>query len=317
MSNLTETPEVVASSVLYAISVIYIVEILLGVFGNVMTISIVFYEEKFRTQFAYILIANQAIADLGLVSMMVPIKVFILLTSSSPGDAACTFEFYGKQWFLISATECILFVALTRYMKVVHPTKGLWMHSKPLHTGMLIFAWTLPILCLLPSFLDPRFHYDATFYSCSMVNERNDSLIDMILIALGAPVIPVAIYCYIHILVKVRKSQSKVTVMKKSSKDTKQAKTDNILTRTTAAICGLFFICYILPLVLRVLADDGSKATIQIISGALFRLPPALNPIIYVTLNTQMRTAYKKMLRCGREDTNDEQSSTSETGTGK
>ncbi|EFO19795.2 neuropeptide F receptor [Loa loa] len=160
----------------WCITVAYVVVILFGTFGNMLTIIAVLYNPQIRTTRNFFIL-NLALSDFFICTITAPITSYTVLYTFWPfGLAMCkiTGSLLGFGIFL--STFSIAAIALDRYVVIIFPTKRKRQHNLALLLFSLIWiiSITLALPLLITSDLNTVFDDDKCGISLKICHEKNE-----------------------------------------------------------------------------------------------------------------------------------------------
>ncbi|CAH1779964.1 unnamed protein product, partial [Owenia fusiformis] len=254
------------------------------------------------------LIANQSIIDATYLLLLLPMRLNTIVNLAPHNYTACALERYCFQWLVNASSLCILFMAVTRYIQIVHPKFYPGFNKKGIHIGIVLYIWIAPFLVQLIGItwpMHPNVVFDYVKIKCAPNNGNVDNMMNQINIFMFyLPEVLVTLYCYIHIIVKVKMAQRKVKVINRGTSNQRSSKSESILTRTTFVIFTVYIILYTLP---GMVSGSFSKnisqpmaTLISVIIETMYRFPPCIYVVVYATMNRQMKQGYRMILQCKR-----------------
>ena len=282
---------------------------LCSVFGNALTLVAIGLHKPLRTK------TSCFIASLATADMLNGCTTFVqMLASTIYGrwpftDGLCTFYGSLTALFCIASINTLAFIAIDRYFAIVDPLRYRIKVTPKFVTICLTYTWVQGIwLATMPIFGWGHIQYVTNLHVCAESLETLSYVLFGTIYNLGIPV-SIIIFCYSRIFKVARHQSRKVAkqTVQLADADRLQAGQKIIKKETKAAIVlliviGTFLICWS-PYSLTMLCYAFAKSNCPIpgeyhmFSILLAMTNSAMNPMLYVFLNRQMRQAYIDILR--------------------
>uniref|UniRef100_A0A672QAN8 Oxoeicosanoid receptor 1 n=1 Tax=Sinocyclocheilus grahami TaxID=75366 RepID=A0A672QAN8_SINGR len=290
----TSTQELVAS----VLPPILIIELLLGLPGNVMALCI--FSKTFRTWRANIMfLFNLVLSDfLLLISLPFRIDNFIGGESWTFGDAWCRINLFMLSVNRSASIAFMSAVAVDRYFKVAHPHHKINYISTKQAAGVSCFIWAVVISLRIPLLTNKLLENDSLCRSFS--NYENPSL------GIQLHYTVFALEFFLPLLLLVFCSVSIACILRTRKLD--KVKKGKRAIRTVQVIVGIFVFCFfpsigtgLVALYLKQLGPkycDAYTFTSQLFSTsiAFTYLNSALDPVIYCFSSSIFRNYLKRVV---------------------
>ncbi|XP_070573615.1 melatonin receptor type 1B-B-like [Ptychodera flava] len=290
-------PSVWATQLAGTIEVIFSV---IAIFGNFVFVAAVILKKKLRT-LANIFLVNLSFTDI----------LAALLVSSFSIDS-----FFRREWHLghglcvvhailhayFSSTSLYLtaFIAINRYIYIVHRHKYKSVTHKVSVTVMLIFAWMFPLV-MFSAVIPKNAEYYPSILRCQV--NSSEQLLTFAVTGIVGFYLPsvITLICYTLIFVSVRKSRRRVQSHSGHNTGTHvgPSQQEVRMLKVLVAVYLLILMGY-LPFVVFinvkwVLGLTPSPNVVLTIYPSL-HVAGVLNPILYGANNSNFRDAYKEFL---------------------
>ncbi len=286
---------------------------IIGFLGNLFSIIAVLKTKSLRTG-TNIFIIGLATFDLLYSCIVIPTAVTVHWNNAWVlGDVYC--QVFPILLILIvgEILMSIAGTAVSRYLKIIHPTVFRMIFGQKLNICFLLFSiWSIPILTLFPAMIGVwgKLGYEPKTLFCSVL--RDNSHFNSF-VALTGFIIPILFisFCYLRILCKVCSNHRKIAAARRqismgqagtSGASHKEQREDLRYTKMMVAIFIVFLIAYA-PYMINNLLDPHHDHKVRgFYTASCVWLFPCLNPILYVLLNRQFRRAFLTILpyNCGK-----------------
>ncbi|XP_044728397.1 G-protein coupled receptor moody isoform X2 [Chrysoperla carnea] len=287
-------------TILTMASVATIALMVVGVFGNSLTIIALAKRSKIRTM-AAAFIVSLCIADLLFCFTVLPFSASHFLHGTwVHGDLLCSLIPFLRYGNVGVSLLSVAMISINRYVLIAWPHLYPRIYTRCTVAFFIAFCWLFSYGMQLPTLLGiwGEFGYDARLGTCTIKKDEHgrSSKTALFIIAFIVPCL-IIIVCYAKIFLVVKKSHARV--QRHTSRTTSEGKRSEwSVTKMVLAIFLGFLICY-LPITLVKVADENVTYPGFHITGYLMLfLSACINPIIYVTMNKQYRQAYRDALIC-------------------
>lgn len=311
-----EQPEAAAISeqflsvVRILVPVIFGLIAVLGFFGNLLVIIVVFWNKQMRNT-TNILIVSLAIADLLFIVVCVPFTAVVYAVPTWPfGSPFCKAYQYVIHVTAHASVYTLVLMSADRYMAVVHPISSMVLRTE-WNTYLAIgVAWFVILGCNVPMLLEfDVISFDKQHTYCLNVKTIEDPDHSKVFYAcffFFALVLPLGIICVLYSLMIRRLlgcgGHSRMA-SSKSSDSSMRAK--RRVTKLVVVVVAIFTVCWLpLQIIFMVQAfgsypnmEEGWIA-VKLGANCLAYLNSCVNPILYAFLSDKFRKSFLKLLGC-------------------
>ncbi|XP_035660529.1 melatonin receptor type 1B-A-like [Branchiostoma floridae] len=294
--------EEVSMGVKIGSTVLLVVLITGGTFGNCLIISAVYTTPSLRTV-SNIFIVNLAVADLMVSSIVDTFNIVGILDQRFLQDHPVVCEVVG----VICMTSCICSlysvsnISINRLLFVVKPHWHSSVYTKPKTLMIVAVSWFYSFLFDLPLLLGwGRHSYDIKTMGCTYDRTHTFSYTLFLVIAGISLPLAVVVCSYSKIFYHVHQSKVRVAVHLANPKGNMN---NNVnyeeirLIKTLVAVCVMFYICW-LPYAVVVLADfdDHWPRAVHFMATIMAHGSSSVNCLVYGFMNKKFKTAFRKLL---------------------
>ncbi|KAK3742470.1 hypothetical protein QZH41_005252, partial [Actinostola sp. cb2023] len=299
---------------------------IVAICGNSFLVHIIYTTPRMKTSFNYF-IANMAVSDILVQFCSVPRLVTDLLYDTrrwligdTVGLVLCKLLFFVQDICTAVSIECVVLIAIDRFLAVVTPTKVRSASRGRLKVTIIVLTWIVAMLIHTPYFHFQRIRIrnDKNMY-CTIdwspwsneVHTRYMAVLATILFFIPLGTITI-LYTVIFTLVKHRKIPGHVSSDRRQFRHYEKAKT-NVL-QLSIAVVTMFVISWapnIIYLALLMTIWDW-RVPCPMHPFRFFALlmgyaNTATNPWIYFILSANYRQGIQKLINCGRKPIKDDQ----------
>lgn len=292
--------EIVLESIL-AGSVVF-----LAVFGNILTIYIVYKNRALRTS-TNMFAVSLAVADMFMGLTVVMMALVVIIKSSWIFDSgSCHFQSFMIVFCSSISLMTITMTSVNRFFKVVKNSLYQRYFTKKRTAIMIVCSWICGVVIAAPVLL-PGATVFIPFKLVCFVDITKDEWKFYVVAAMSTVVvIPVLVvpYCYLRIFLKVTYHQSNVFQSRQNTASLQEIK----ITRMMFAIVLCFSICWTPAYIINMI--DCARATFTLHRAAYLihsfgaGISCGINPILYGLMNPTFRREYMKVLRCWKSNGN-------------
>ncbi|OCT78481.1 neuromedin-U receptor 1 [Xenopus laevis] len=317
------------SSYFTPICVIYLFIFAVGAVGNILTCIVILKHKIMRTPTNYYLL-SLAISDLLVLLLGMPLELYELW-SNYPfvlGEGGCSFKTLLFETVCFASILNVTALSVERYIAVVHPLRAKYVVTRN-HAKRVIFTvWVISILCSIPNTsLNGILHLRVLGIgvvpgssTCTVVRPRWIYNLIIQITTIFFFFLPMGTISVLYLLIGLQLKKEKMlqVLETKSGKEgdsyqnirLQQEKTRRRqVTKMLFILVVVFGICWAPFHTERLMwsfINDWTEAMHQIfsfvhvISGVLFYLSSAVNPILYNLLSTRFREMFKEVMCHGR-----------------
>lgn len=317
----TRCTEFGSNSVPFKITFItlYILIGLVAIFGNSFLVHIIYTSPRMRSSFNYF-IANMAVSDILVQFCSIPRLVTDLifdvrrwLIGDTLGLVLCKLLYFTQDVCTAVSIECIVLIAIDRFLAVVTPTKTRMTSRGRLRVAVIVVTWIFAMVLHAPYFYFKRINIkDDNKMYCTInwsplpntVHTKYMATLATILffVPLGSITI---LYAIIFTMVKRRKIPGHTSSDRRQFRHYEKAKT-NVL-QLSIAVVAVFVISWAPNIIYLALLMTVWKWDVpcEMYPYRFFALlmgysNTATNPWIYFVLSANYRQAIQKLFNCGK-----------------
>ncbi|CAL9704623.1 unnamed protein product [Knipowitschia caucasica] len=301
------------------VTTIYVVIFLTGLSGNLLTCAVIAKHKKMRNP-TNLYLVSLAVSDLLVLMFGMPLELYDLWQNYPfPfGEGGCYFKTFLFETVCFASILNVTALSVERYIAVLHPLKTRYLSTNHHAKRVISVVWVMSMICAIPNTL-----LHGIFY---LPEQREESAICTVLKPLWIynVVMQVTTICFyfipmivISILYLVMglhlgrdqcnrrgtfdSSYSSHTRIKISAENGRRRQVIKML----SIVVAVFGVCWAPFHIERLLWSSVSHWTdlmhniyqyVHILSGVLFYLSSAVNPIIYSLLSTRFRESFRELV---------------------
>ena len=312
--NPLEEPKQYSDVVRFTALIIGIPIIMVGFFGNALTIAAVIKTKSLRTG-ANIFIIGLSTFDLTYTCVVVPTVITVHWRNSWVFSKIYCHIF--PVVFILAVGESLMSLsgtAVCRYLKIMRPKIFALIFSRKCYVAALLCGfWLTPVLCIMPPIVGiwGQLGYEPRTLTCTFLRDDSGYNTFLMLTAFMTPITFIS-FCYLRILCKVCSNRRKIQAARQTSTSGDQSvqksqqREDLRYTRMMVAIFVVFLMAYTPYIVNNLLDPYVENMDRGFFCATCAWLSPCLNPVIYALLNRHFRRAFLTILPCCNPDTVEE-----------
>ncbi|XP_067616942.1 uncharacterized protein PK2-R2 [Eurosta solidaginis] len=289
-----------AMLVLISLSICYVLIILVGVVGNLITCLVIARNKFMHTATNYYLF-NLALSDLILLGTGAPQDIYSYwLPNAFPfNDAICILASILSETATNATVLTITAFTVERYIAICHPFRQHTMSKLSRAIKFILAIWMLAVVLALPQSLQFSVVTEPTGTSCTIDNH----FIDHVFVLSGCiffvgPMTAIVVL-YALIATKLERSRQLQTASSRNVNSQRR------VTRMLFAVAIAFALCWAPFHVQRLMAVYGSRYNMEsnlfktifdavdMISGIMYYLSTCINPFLYNIMSHKFREAFK------------------------
>lgn len=282
--------------------------LIIGVFGNSLTITAILRNPRVRNVTSTFIISLSA-ADLLFCILVLPFEIsrFAHGTWIHGAGPVCILFPFLRYWNIGCSLLSIAMITVNRYVMIAH--HGAYSRIYQMRNVLLMigFVWVFSFAILIPTLAGKwgKFAVDPRLQTCTIVRvNKKSSKQALFVIGFIIPCIAI-IVCYSRIFCVLKQSESRIkkhivseSDAQRTERERKNRKNDWRLTKMILVVFVSFVICY-LPITVSKLVDPFVKYPgLHMLGYILVYLSACINPVIYAVMNRQYRQAFKTVLLC-------------------
>ncbi|KAK7889368.1 hypothetical protein WMY93_024928 [Mugilogobius chulae] len=140
------------SSVFLPVFLIYLLIFLIGVFGNVLTCTVIVRNKVMWTPTNYYLF-SLAVSDLLVLLLGMPLELYELWQNYPflLGKGGCYFKTFLFETVCLASILNVTALSVERYIAVVHPLRAKYVVTRTHAKRVILTVWGVSILCAIPN----------------------------------------------------------------------------------------------------------------------------------------------------------------------
>ncbi|XP_063297170.1 neuromedin-U receptor 1 [Pelobates fuscus] len=310
------------------ICVVYLLIFTVGVVGNTLTCIVILKHKIMRTPTNYYLF-SLAISDLLVLLLGMPLELYELW-SNYPflfGKGGCSFKTLLFETVCFASILNVTALSVERFIAVVHPLRAKYVVTRNHAKRVIITVWVMSVLCSIPNTsLNGITHLNVVGLGtipgtavCTVVLPRWIYNLVIQITTIVFFFLPMGTISVLYLLIGLRLKREKmlqVLEAKSGDGDTYQnvrLQQEKIrrrqVTKMLFILVVVFGICWAPFHTERLFWSFIENWTsymhqvfsfVHVISGVLFYLSSAVNPILYNLLSTRFREMFKEVMCHGR-----------------
>ncbi|XP_061681190.1 neuromedin-U receptor 1 [Syngnathoides biaculeatus] len=314
------------------IFLIYLIIFLVGVVGNVLTCTVISRNKVMWTPTNYYLF-SLAVSDLLVLLLGMPLELYELWQNYPflLGKGGCYFKIFLFETVCLASILNVTALSVERYIAVVHPLRAKYMVTRTHAKRVIVTVWVLSVLCALPNTSLHGISYLSSNSSspdgpekveipdsaiCTLVKPQwTYNLIIQVttLLFFFLPMLTISVlYTLIGLQLKQERMHQALEAKSGAGQDsfccarTQQQKARRQqVTKMLFVLVVVFGICWAPFHTDRLVwsfitewtnSDRQIFEYVHIISGVLFYLSSAVNPILYNLMSTRFREMFKDVM---------------------
>ncbi|RZC43156.1 G-protein coupled receptor moody [Asbolus verrucosus] len=285
-------------AMLTAAGIFTLIIMVVGVIGNLLTVSALLRNSKIRTV-AAAFIASLCVSDLMFCFVVLPFAASQFFHGTwIHGDVLCTIIPVLRYGCVGVSLLSIAMISINRYILIAWPHVYSQIYTKikvAIYVSIIwIFSYGLQIPTLLGQW--GVFGFDEKLGTCSIKKDEsgNSSKTAMFVIGFALPCV-IIVVCYANIFWVVRKSHKRLK-QHNSGRDYKRSEMK--ITKMVLVIFVCFVVCYLPITIVKIFDSEVKHALLHVLGYILIYISSCVNPVVYVTMNKQYRQAYLDTLKC-------------------
>ncbi|XP_062843273.1 neuromedin-U receptor 2 [Trichomycterus rosablanca] len=306
------------------VTLTYIVIFVTGVMGNLLTCTVITMHKKMRTP-TNLYLFSLAVSDLLVLLFGMPLEIYDLWQNYPfPfGESVCSFKIFLFETVCFASVLNVMVLSIERYVAVVHPLKTRYAITNKHAQRVIGWVWVVSLICAIPNTSLHGLHY---FYlpekvpesaTCNLLKPQWIYNLVIQVTTVLFYFVPMAVISVLYLVIGVRLSrderqQGRILGKKYSTDSNYKIQAESArrrqVTKMLAVVVLVFAICWAPFHIDRLLWSFITKWTdhmrsvfeyVHILSGVLFYLSSAINPIIYNLLSSRFRERFLELM-CNR-----------------
>nr|DBA26306.1 TPA: hypothetical protein GDO54_010585 [Pyxicephalus adspersus] len=312
------------------ICIIYLTIFAVGAIGNTLTCIVIIKHKIMRTPTNYYLF-SLAISDLLVLLLGMPLELYELW-SNYPflfGNGGCSFKTLLFETVCFASILNVTALSVERYIAVVHPLRAKYVVTRNHAKRVIISVWVLSILCSVPntSLIGIQNLYIIGYGTipnsaiCTLVRPRWIYNLVIQITTIFFFFLPMCTISVLYLLIGLQLKKEKMLQVLEAKSGGDGDSYQNVrlqqeksrrrqVTKMLFILVVVFGICWAPFHTERLMWSFINNWTdemhqmfsfVHVISGVLFYLSSAVNPILYNLLSTRFREMFKEVMCHGRK----------------
>ncbi|KAI7794901.1 neuromedin-U receptor 2 [Triplophysa rosa] len=304
----------------FPVTFTYIFIFVTGVVGNLLTCTVIVKDRKMRTP-SNLYLFSLAISDLLVLLFGMPLEIYELWQNYPfPfGESICYFKVFLFEMVCFASVLNVTVLSVERYIAVVHPLKTRYAITNKHAQRVISGVWAMSLFCAIPntSLHGLQYHYlpekvleSAT---CNLLKPKWMYNLVIQVTTILFYFVPMMVISVLYLMIGLTLGRGQ---RQKKSKQDKQHGNDSWkihldrgrrrqVTKMHFVVVLVFAICWAPFHIDRLLWSFITSWTdhmhnifeyVHIISGVLFYLSSAVNPIIYNLLSSRFRERFQTLV---------------------
>ncbi|KAE8752645.1 Periviscerokinin Receptor [Frankliniella occidentalis] len=311
-------PKHLPLTVVWPLTVIYVVIFVTGVIGNVAVCVVIVRNASMHTATNYYLF-SLAVSDLALLLLGLPYELSVYWQQYpwTYGEVLCKFRALVSEMTSYTSVLTIVAFSLERYLAICHPLQSYRMSGLRRAVRIIAVLWIVSFVAALPFSVLSTVHYlewpigsgllapESAF--CAMLDSYMVYETSSLLFFLLPMLVMVVIYGRIGSKIRSRGRHSLGKRVEGTMHgETKQTQTRKAIIRMLSAVVIAFFLCWAPFHSQRLVYLYGQdlphfaeiNAWLYYVTGVLYFFGSTVNPILYNLMSVKYRMAFRETL-CG------------------
>ncbi|KAM8954231.1 neuromedin-U receptor 1 [Pelodytes ibericus] len=317
------------SNYIIPICVVYLLIFVVGAVGNILTCIVIIKHKIMRTPTNYYLF-SLAISDLLVLLLGMPLELYELW-SNYPflfGKGGCSFKTLLFETVCFASILNVTALSVERYIAVVHPLRAKYVVTRNHAKRVIITVWVLSIVCSIPNTsLFGIFHLHVMGFGtvpgsavCTLVRPRWIYNLIIQITTIFFFFLPMGTISVLYLLIGLQLKREKMLQVLEAKSGGVGDSYQNVrlqqeksrrrqVTKMLFILVVVFGICWapfhterLMWSFIEMWTDNMHQmfSFVHVISGMLFYLSSAVNPILYNLLSTRFREMFKEVMCRGR-----------------
>ncbi|XP_036387717.1 neuromedin-U receptor 1 [Megalops cyprinoides] len=309
------------SSFFLPVSIIYLLIFITGVTGNLLTCTVIAKHRKMRTP-TNLYLFSLAVSDLLVLLFGMPLEIYDLWQNYPfPfGEGGCYFKTFLFETVCFASVLNVMALSVERYFAVVHPLKTRYAVTNKHARRVIGIVWAVSLACAVPNtslhgiyylYLPERVAESAT---CSLLKPRWIYNLVIQVTTVLFYLVPMTVISALYLVICCRLDRERRLPHGTLGRNWSSGSSWKIhvesgrrrqVTKMLSVVVVVFAICWAPFHVDRLLWSFVTQWTdlmhrvfqyVHILSGVLFYLSSAVNPIIYNLLSTRFRECFHELV---------------------
>lgn len=282
-------------------TIAYVIIMVVALTGNTLLIYIVWKIKETRVTTSFLFV-NMAVADLLVTIFQMPVSIvhfYVYEMSDWVGHLTCGFIYYVLYVSTTASIFCLAVMAFDRYFAVVHPmTQDIWFRKSKI-IAPIVWISSMALMSVAP------IAFKSINGKCSFTDAAMPYLPFWTYLLLINYLVPLAIISILYTIVARTLWFQQMPGHLTSRDEQRRLILKKKVVRTLVIVVVVFAICWGPMHVFTMDAAIKMAATwhpvLIYFCYWLSQANSAINPWLYIGLNSKMKAAFTNMIRCRRE----------------
>ncbi|KAM4612760.1 neuromedin-U receptor 2 [Polymixia lowei] len=307
------------------VTLVYLLIFITGLSGNLLTCAVIAKHKKMRNP-TNLYLLSLAVSDLLVLLFGMPLEIYDLWQNYPfPfGAGGCYFKTFLFETVCFASILNVTALSVERYMAVVYPLKTRYLSTNRHAKRVITTVWVVSMVCAVPNTsLHGMFYLPERMDESAICTVLKPLWIYNLVIQITTVCfyfIPMMVISVLYLVMGVHlgreKRQPQGNLGRNCSSNTRwkihvESGRRRQVTKMLSIIVAVFGVCWAPFHIERLLWSSVSQWTdlmhavyqcVHILSGILFYLSSAVNPIIYNLLSTRFRECFRELVCSQAED---------------
>ncbi|XP_076598989.1 neuromedin-U receptor 2 [Chaetodon auriga] len=303
---------------------VYLLIFLTGLSGNLLTCAVIAKHKKMRNPTNFYLV-SLAVSDLLVLLFGMPLEIYDLWQNYPfPfGEGGCYFKTFLFETVCFASILNVTALSVERYIAVLHPLKTRYLATNKHAKRVITVVWVVSMVCAIPNtslhgifYLPERMEESAI---CTVLKPLWIYNMVMQITTVCFFFVPMMVISVLYLVMGLHLGREKWrprgTLGNNCGSNTRRKLNVNgrrrQVNKMLSIVVAVFGVCWAPFHIERLLWSSISQWTdlmhniyqyVHILSGVLFYLSSAVNPIIYSLLSTRFRECFRELVCSQAED---------------
>ncbi|XP_069567362.1 neuromedin-U receptor 2 [Brachyistius frenatus] len=304
------------------VTTVYLLIFLTGLSGNLLTCAVVAKHKKMRNPTNFYLV-SLAVSDLLVLLFGMPLEVYDLWQNYPfPfGEGGCYFKTFLFETVCFASILNVTALSVERYIAVVHPLKTRYLLTNHHAKRVITIVWVVSMICAIPNtslhgiFYLPEKMEDSAI--CTVLKPLWIYNMVMQITTVCFYFVPMMVISILYLVMGLHLGRERRRSRRNLGEDFCRRKISvengrrRQVIKMLSIVVAVFGVCWAPFHIERLLWSSVSQWTdlmhnvyqyVHILSGVLFYLSSAVNPVIYSMLSTRFRECFRELVCSHSED---------------
>ncbi|XP_056130962.1 neuromedin-U receptor 2 [Lampris incognitus] len=307
------------------ITLIYLLIFFTGLSGNLLTCTVIAKHKKMRNP-TNLYLLSLAVSDLLMLLFGMPLEIYDLWQNYpfSFGEGGCYFKTFLFETVCFASILNVMALSVERYVAVVHPLKIRYISTNEHAKRVIIFVWAMSMVCAIPNtslhgiFYLPEWTNESAI--CTVVKPLWIYNLIILITTVCFYFVPMVMISVLYLVMGIHLGRAGHHLSRNHGKNCTSDTRGKIhlenghrrqVTKMLSIVVAVFGVCWAPFHIERLLWSSIRQWTdlmhvihqfVHILSGILFYLSSAVNPIIYNLLSTRFCECFRELVCSQKKD---------------